>query len=74
MASSGPKGRPAVVFVARAGNTIHRAGVSESPPSKGNPMPTRLGKLLRSIGRNLAQDKRTCSERIASLKRFTGDN
>jgi hypothetical protein len=37
-------------------------------------MPTRLGKLLRSIGRNLAQDKRTCSERIASLKRFTGDN
>jgi hypothetical protein len=37
-------------------------------------MPTPLGKLLRSIGRNLAQDKRTCRERIAALKRSTGDN
>jgi hypothetical protein len=74
MAFLGPKGRPAVVFVDRAGNTIRWAGASESPPSKGTPMPTRLGKLLRSMGRNLAQDKRSCSERIAALKRFAGDN
>jgi hypothetical protein len=37
-------------------------------------MPPPLRKLLRSIDRNLAQDKRTCSDRIAALKRFTGDN
>ncbi|MFM7115348.1 MAG: hypothetical protein ACKO0N_01815 [Planctomycetota bacterium] len=35
---------------------------------------TPLRKLHRSIGKNLAQDKRTCTEMIAGLKRSTDDN
>jgi len=73
MASS-DKGRTAVVLVVRAANAIHRGGVSWTASLKDTPMPTPLRKLLRSIGGSLAQDKRTCSEMIAALKRSGDDN
>lgn len=41
---------------------------------KGSRMPTRLGRLLPSVGKNLAQDKRTCTETIAGLKRSAEGN
>ena len=68
------KGRTAVVLVVRAANAIHRGGVLWTASLKDTPMPTPLRKLLRSIGGSLAQDKRTCSEMIAALKRSGDDN